>query len=138
MAAFLPRTRFRVPFTNWSFSLNPGPFNLKEHVLITVFASCGADGTYALSIIVAIRAFYHRGIHIVAALLLVQTTQLLGYGWAGIFRRILVDSPYMWWPGNMPQVSLFRALHEKEKRPSGEQTRLQFSPLLVYQALLTT
>ncbi|CAI0437590.1 unnamed protein product [Linum tenue] len=75
MAAFLPRTRFRVPFTNWSFSLNPGPFNLKEHVLITIFASCGADGTYALSIIVAIRAFYHRGIHIVAALLLVQTTQ---------------------------------------------------------------
>ncbi|CAI0378710.1 unnamed protein product [Linum tenue] len=129
MAASLPRTKFRVPFTNCSFSLNPGPFNLKEHVLITIFANCGADGTYALFIITAIRAFYHRGIHIVAALLLVQTTQLLGYGWAGLFRRILVDSPHMWWPGNMPQVSLFRALHEKEKRPTGGQTRLQFFTL---------
>jgi len=33
---------------------------------------------------------------------------MLGYGWAGIFRRFLVDSPYMWWPSNLVQVSLFR------------------------------
>lgn len=34
--------------------------------------------------------------------------QLLGYGWAGIFRKFLVESPYMWWPSNLVQVSLFR------------------------------
>lgn len=34
--------------------------------------------------------------------------QLLGYGWAGLFRKYLVDSSYMWWPGNLVQVSLFR------------------------------
>ena len=33
---------------------------------------------------------------------------MLGYGWAGLFRRYLVDSPYMWWPANLVQVSLFR------------------------------
>jgi hypothetical protein len=33
---------------------------------------------------------------------------MLGYGWAGIFRKVLVDSPYMWWPSNLVQVSLFR------------------------------
>lgn len=33
---------------------------------------------------------------------------MLGYGWAGIFRKFLVDSPYMWWPANLVQVSLFR------------------------------
>lgn len=32
----------------------------------------------------------------------------MGYGWAGLFRKFLVDSPYMWWPGNLVQVSLFR------------------------------
>ncbi|KAK3200043.1 hypothetical protein Dsin_023458, partial [Dipteronia sinensis] len=32
---------------------------------------------------------------------------LLGYGWAGLFRKYLVDSPYMWWPANLVQVSLF-------------------------------
>ncbi|KAA0059547.1 oligopeptide transporter 5-like [Cucumis melo var. makuwa] len=56
--------------------------------------------------------------------------QMLGYGWAGIFRKVLVDSPYMWWPANLVQVSLFRALHEKEKRPRGGHTRLQFFLLI--------
>ncbi|KAK9192297.1 hypothetical protein WN943_020913 [Citrus x changshan-huyou] len=94
--------------TNWSFSFNPGPFNIKEHVLITIFSSCGASGVYAVHIIAMLRAFYKRSIHPVAALLLALTTQMLGYGWAGIFRRYLVDSPYMWWPANLVQVSLFR------------------------------
>ncbi|CAN0915795.1 Oligopeptide transporter 5 [Linum grandiflorum] len=129
MAASLPTTRFRLPLTEWSFTLNPGPFNVKEHVLITILANCGAGGIEALAIVTTIRAFYHRGIHVMAALLLVFSTQLLGYGWAGIFRKILVDSPHMWWPGSLPQVSLFRALHETEKRPKGGKTRLQFFTL---------
>ncbi|CAN0915796.1 Oligopeptide transporter 5 [Linum grandiflorum] len=36
----------------------------------------------------------------------------------------------MWWPGSLPQVSLFRALHETEKRPKGGKTRLQFFTLV--------
>ncbi|GKG03383.1 oligopeptide transporter 1-like protein [Tanacetum coccineum] len=42
--------------------------------------------------------------------------QMHGYGWAGLFRKFLVDSPYMWWHANLVQVSLFRALHNEEKR----------------------
>nr|CAD1839388.1 unnamed protein product [Ananas comosus var. bracteatus] len=34
--------------------------------------------------------------------------------------------PYMWWPINLVQVSLFRALNEEEKRPKGRLSRLQF------------
>ncbi|KAK0599083.1 hypothetical protein LWI29_002191 [Acer saccharum] len=49
MAATLPSKQIQVAFTKWSFSLNPGPFNLKEHVLITIFASCGARGISAVS-----------------------------------------------------------------------------------------
>ncbi|KAF8030989.1 hypothetical protein BT93_D0238 [Corymbia citriodora subsp. variegata] len=126
MAAILPLKPIRVPFTKWSFSLNPGPFNLKEHVLITIFANSGAGGVYAIHIIIIVMAFYHKSIHVIAAFMLAQTTQMLGYGWAGIFRKYLVDSPYMWWPSNLVQVSLFRALHENENRPKGGHTRLQF------------
>ncbi|XP_075487952.1 oligopeptide transporter 1-like [Primulina tabacum] len=126
MARVLPTKTFHVPLTNWSLSLNPGPFNLKEHVLITIFASCGASGVYAVRIITIVKAFYHRQLHPFAAWLLVQTTQMLGYGWAGLFRKILVESPFMWWPENMISVSLFRALHEKETRPKGGLSRLQF------------
>ncbi|KAJ8761539.1 hypothetical protein K2173_001674 [Erythroxylum novogranatense] len=126
MAALLPTKKIHVPFTKWSFSLNPGPFTLKEHVLITIFASCGSGGVYAVNIITAVKAFYQRHLNPGAAMLMVQTTQLLGYGWAGIFRKVLVDSPYMWWPSNLVQVSLFRTLHEEEKRRKGGLTRLQF------------
>ncbi|KAI5427023.1 variant 3, OPT super, partial [Lathyrus oleraceus] len=126
MAATLPTQPIQVPLTTWSFSLNPGPFSLKEHVLITIFASSGSSGVYAISIITIVKAFYHKNIHPVAAYLLALSTQMLGYGWAGIFRRFLVDSPYMWWPENLVQVSLFRAFHEKEKRPKGGTSRLQF------------
>ncbi|KDO59176.1 hypothetical protein CISIN_1g037647mg [Citrus sinensis] len=108
MAATLPSKPIRVPLTKWTFSMNPGPFNLKEHVLITIFANCGAGEK-------------HRNLFI-----LFDEIQLLGYGWAGLFRKYLVDSPFMWWPANLVQVSLFRALHEKEKRPKGGLTRLQF------------
>ncbi|XP_056159927.1 oligopeptide transporter 1-like isoform X1 [Syzygium oleosum] len=126
MAAVLPKKAVRIPGTKWSFSLNPGPFNLKEHVLITIFANAGSNGVYAINIVTIVMAFYHRHIHPLAAMLLTLTTQMLGYGWAGIFRKFLVDSPYMWWPANLVQVSLFRALHEEEVRPKRALTRLQF------------
>ncbi|XP_047957244.1 oligopeptide transporter 5-like [Salvia hispanica] len=126
MAATLPTEAVKIPGTKWSFTMNPGPFNLKEHCLITIFANAGVTGAYAVNIITIIKAFYHRKINLVAAMLLTHSTQLLGYGWAGIFRKFLVDSPYMWWPSNLVQVSLFRALHEVEVRRKGGLTRLQF------------
>ncbi|KAH0871228.1 hypothetical protein HID58_078250 [Brassica napus] len=126
MATTLPTRKFRLPGTSWSGSLNPGPFNMKEHVLKPIFANTGAGGAYATSIITIVKAFYHRNLDPTAAMLLLQTTQLLGYGWAGVFRKFLVDSPYMWWPSNLVQVSLFRALHEKEEKREGQQTRLRF------------
>ncbi|RWR84898.1 oligopeptide transporter 1-like protein [Cinnamomum micranthum f. kanehirae] len=126
MASTLPTKSIGIPMTTWSFSLNPGPFNMKEHVLITIFANSGSNSVYAVNIITIVKAFYHRSFHPAAAYLLSLTTQMLGYGWAGLFRKFLVDSPYMWWPANLVQVSLFRALHDKERRPKGGLTRLQF------------
>lgn len=47
MAAYLPNKPIHIRGTQWFFSLNPGPFNLKEHVLITIFANSGSN-TYGL------------------------------------------------------------------------------------------
>lgn len=79
MAATLPEKVFNVPMTNWSFSLNSGPFTLKEHVLITIFANAGAAGPYAVNIITIVKAFYGRGINAMAAMLLAQTTQVSSF-----------------------------------------------------------
>lgn len=110
----------------WEFTLNPGPFNIKEHVLITIFANSGAGNVYAIHIVSAVKIFYKQNLTFFVSLLVVITTQVLGFGWAGIFRRYLVEPAAMWWPQNLVQVSLFRALHEKEKRIKGGLTRNQF------------
>ncbi|KAK6924495.1 Oligopeptide transporter, OPT superfamily [Dillenia turbinata] len=110
----------------FEFTLNPGPFNVKEHVLITIFANSGAGDVYAIHIVSAVKLFYKRKMSFLVAAIVVLTTQVLGFGWAGIFRRFLVEPPEMWWPHNLVQVSLFRALHDNEGRSKGGLTRNQF------------
>ncbi|MCO5579657.1 hypothetical protein L7F22_033514 [Adiantum nelumboides] len=117
LAFVLPTREIRVPLTNRKFSLNPGPFNVKEHVLITIFANAGSDfgggSAYAVGIVTIVKAFYHRRISFMAGWFIIITTQVLGYGWAGLFRKYLIEPAHMWWPSTLVQVSLFRTLHEK-------------------------
>ncbi|GAU45346.1 hypothetical protein TSUD_84630 [Trifolium subterraneum] len=91
MAAVLPSKTFKIPgFGSKRFSLNPGPFNMKEHVLITIFANAGSA--------------FGSG----------SPYAILGYGWAGLLRKYVVEPAHMWWPSTLVQVSLFRTLHEKD------------------------
>ncbi|MCD7457465.1 oligopeptide transporter 4 [Datura stramonium] len=119
LATVLPTTKFRLPgFGSRLFSLNPGPFNMKEHVLISIFANAGSafgnGSAYAVGIVTIIKVFYRRNISFLAGWLLIITTQVLGYGWAGLLRKYVVEPAHMWWPSTLVQVSLFRALHEKD------------------------
>ncbi|XP_057990340.1 oligopeptide transporter 4-like [Hevea brasiliensis] len=87
LAAVLPKSKFRIPgFGSKTFSLNPGPFNMKEHVLISIFANAGSA--------------FGAG----------SASAVLGYGWAGLLRKYVVEPAQMWWPN-----TLFRALHEKDE-----------------------
>ncbi|PIA48849.1 hypothetical protein AQUCO_01300037v1 [Aquilegia coerulea] len=119
-------TRVFFKNTKFKFSMNPGPFNVKEHVLITIFANAGAGSVYATHIMSAVKLFYKRKFTFFVAFIVMMTTQVLGLGIGGVFRRFLVDPTEMWWPNNLVNVSSFRALHEKEKRPKGGVTRTQF------------
>lgn len=81
MATTLPRKQFRIPgFGSRLFSLNPGLLNMKEHVLINIFANArtafGNGPTYAVGIVDIIKAFYHRNISFVVGWLLIITTQV--------------------------------------------------------------
>lgn len=110
MAAALPNTEYAL--FGRSFSLNPGPFNIKEHVVITIFANCGVSpgggDAYSIGAITVMKGFYRQRLSFLCSLLIVLTSQLIGYGWAGLLRRYLVDPVEMWWPANVAQVSLFR------------------------------
>uniref|UniRef100_A0A803MUR7 Oligopeptide transporter n=1 Tax=Chenopodium quinoa TaxID=63459 RepID=A0A803MUR7_CHEQI len=80
---------------------------------------------YATHILSAVKLFYKRKLTLLPAVLVMLTTQLLGFGWAGLFRKYLVEPAEMWWPSNLVQVSIFRALHEKETRAKGGMSRTQ-------------
>ncbi|OAY69888.1 Oligopeptide transporter 4, partial [Ananas comosus] len=80
LARVLPSSKFRIPgLGHREFSLNPGPFNMKEHVLISIFANAGyafGNGSaYAVGIVNIIKAFYRRNISFLAGWLLIITTQ---------------------------------------------------------------
>lgn len=75
MALRLP-TRPILRGTRWEFSLNPGPFNVKEHVLITIFANAGAGSVYAIHVVTVVKIFYKKQITFFVSLIVILTTQV--------------------------------------------------------------
>ena len=106
--------------------LNPGPFNIKEHVLIALTANCAGSTAYAVDIIVIQKVFYEQDFGFGANFLLILTTQMLGYGMAGVLRRYLVYPAAMIWPANLVQVALFNTLHQEEELKPGQWSRYRF------------
>jgi hypothetical protein len=72
--------------------LNPGPFNMKEHAVIMVMASVSFSVAYATDVILAQLAFYKQDFGLIFQLLIVVSTQSLGFGMAGILRKYLGTS----------------------------------------------
>ncbi|KAF5552710.1 sexual differentiation process isp4 [Fusarium napiforme] len=72
-----------------TWTLNPGPFNVKEHAIIVVMASVSFSVAYATDIILAQVVFYKQDFGIVFQLLLTISTQSVGYGIAGMLRKFL-------------------------------------------------
>jgi OPT family small oligopeptide transporter len=92
-------------------SLNPGPFSIKEHVLITIMASVGAGSAYATDIIAVQRVYYDQRYNFSYQWMVVMSTQLIGFSIGGIARRFLVNPPSMIWPANLVTCALFNTLH---------------------------
>ncbi|OVA10605.1 Oligopeptide transporter [Macleaya cordata] len=77
MAAGLPTKPLWIPGTKWTFSMNPGPFNIKEHVLLVIIlATSGLYDPFSLSVISISKAFYHKNVNFWGSFLLVETSQL--------------------------------------------------------------
>ncbi|KAG0368434.1 hypothetical protein BGZ54_001956, partial [Gamsiella multidivaricata] len=106
--------------------LNPGPFNIKEHVLVALTANCAGGTAYAVDITVIQKVFYGQDFGFLANFLLILCTQMLGYGMAGVLRRYLVYPAAMIWPANLVQVALFNTLHQDEDLAPGQWSRFKF------------
>lgn len=86
-ARIMPQREFNTWGRRWS--LNPGPFNVKEHSIIVVMASVSFSVAYSTDIILAQKVFYKQDFGLAFQLLLTISTQSLGYGIAGSMRKFL-------------------------------------------------
>ncbi|KAF7795143.1 hypothetical protein EIP86_006291 [Pleurotus ostreatoroseus] len=94
--------------------LNPGPFSIKEHVIITIMASVGSGSAYATDIVAVQRVYYNQTYNFSYQWLVVMSTQLIGFSIGGIARRFLVQPPSMIWPANLVTCTLFNTLHSQQ------------------------
>lgn len=68
IAAVMPNKFVNVPFTRgFRFTLNPGPFSKKEHVLVCVFAFIGRMRPLLLHTIAITKLHLHEDIYITTA-----------------------------------------------------------------------
>ncbi|KAG0145764.1 hypothetical protein CROQUDRAFT_45326 [Cronartium quercuum f. sp. fusiforme G11] len=91
--------------------LNPGEFSIKEHILIGVLSGCASSAAYAGDIVAVQDLYYHQDMGHFGSLLLILSTQLLGFGLAGFTYSILIRPTAMLWPSSLVAVTLYNTLH---------------------------
>ncbi|KAF3985775.1 hypothetical protein FT663_04177 [Candidozyma haemuli var. vulneris] len=117
MAAILPHKTFKI--WKWSFDLNPGPWNYKEQMLATIFYSVSAGTPYVSSNIHVQRLphyYNNQWVDWGYQILLVLSTQFMGFGFAGLIRKFAVYPVRAMWPTLLPTVALNKALMQREKK----------------------
>ncbi|KAK6458856.1 OPT oligopeptide transporter protein-domain-containing protein [Scheffersomyces xylosifermentans] len=105
---------------NWKIfgaELNPGPFNIKEHTIITIMANVafGAGGAaYATDILLAQNRFYHSDFGWGFDLVAIWSTQCIGFALGGVARRVLVYPSSAIWPSNLVTATFLTNMHINE------------------------
>ncbi|KAL6698394.1 OPT oligopeptide transporter domain-containing protein [Trichoderma pleuroticola] len=95
-----------------TFELNPGPFNVKEHTIITMMTAAGTAASYAIDILLAQEIFYEQHLGWGFQILLILSTQAMGFGVAGVARRYLVWPSSMVWPAVLITTTVMYSLHD--------------------------
>lgn len=108
--------KFIPNVTIFGVQTNPGKFNLKEHTIITIMGSVsfGTGAAYATDILLAQNQFYKSDFGVGFAICAILSTQILGFSFAGMARKVLVDSPGAIWPSNLVTSTFLTNMHINE------------------------
>lgn len=124
----LPIREYTLP--RWlgsvKFSLNPCPFNVKEHTIIVMMASVAVVPAYGMSTIVASELWYGKNLGVGFSMLYILATQVTGMSLAGIARRFVVWPASMIWPGVLVLTTNLNTLHAEADMGGGGMSRLRF------------
>nr|XP_018259221.1 OPT family small oligopeptide transporter [Kwoniella dejecticola CBS 10117]OBR81379.1 OPT family small oligopeptide transporter [Kwoniella dejecticola CBS 10117] len=103
---FIPRGKRLL-----GWELNPGKFSIKEAILVSVLSSSGASAAYAADILTIMDLYFDTPVGTVPSILMLLTTQCIGFGLAGTLQNLLVNPPAMYWPSTLVTVQLFTTLY---------------------------
>ncbi|KAJ0414203.1 OPT oligopeptide transporter protein-domain-containing protein [Aspergillus carlsbadensis] len=108
LARFLPN--YKVPLGKFSFSLNPGPWSIKEHAIVGIAANAGSQGQWATFLPTNAALYYGITMNPAVALFFGWGASLLGFSFAAMVRTILIDDPEFIFPLSLQQVTLYRSM----------------------------
>ncbi|KAJ5888840.1 hypothetical protein N7495_008881 [Penicillium taxi] len=114
LANTLPAWNIGFPGTRWCFSLNPGPWSIKEHVLVTVTAASGATYNMGYTPIVLAELWYGTKIEPAVAIFFMWAIVWIGYALAALARNILLPDPSYVWPQALMQTNLFETFRKAD------------------------
>ncbi|KNZ51638.1 hypothetical protein VP01_387g8 [Puccinia sorghi] len=95
------------------FKSNGIGFNIFLIILVSYPTSGASGSSYAGDIVAVQDLYYHRDIGHVGGLLLVLSTQLIGFGLAGMTYSLLVRPTNMVWPSSLVVMTMYNTLHSK-------------------------
>ena len=116
---------------------NPHKFNHKEHAAIVIMSSAAANCALGTEVLAVQRLYYSASPNAGASIFLLFSSQLLGYGIAGLMRKTLVYPTKMLYPVNLPLNTLLETLH-RDKKETAKRLKLfyvMFCVLFVWEVL---
>ncbi|KAH6695246.1 OPT oligopeptide transporter protein-domain-containing protein [Plectosphaerella plurivora] len=96
-------------------SLNPGPFNYKENILVYILANLSFMTRLSADVLTEQRVFYGLKAGWGFELSVSFATIIFGFALAGIFRSLVVEPAGFVWPGVLGNTALNHALHSRDK-----------------------
>ncbi|KAG9001828.1 hypothetical protein FRB90_011532 [Tulasnella sp. 427] len=116
LAWALPIRSWTLPeFLPWirgtEFSLNPCPFNIKEHALLFVMINAGNFYPNASSFVVVIRQNYGIQFGLPATFCFELASRLVGLSMVGLGQKLVVERASAIWPSALVYPTVLNTLH---------------------------
>ncbi|KAK9428448.1 OPT oligopeptide transporter protein-domain-containing protein [Lipomyces doorenjongii] len=108
-------------FMGTRYSINPGPWSIKEQMLATIMVNCGAQASNWMSMTVTLRSklfFGYEWVDFGFVWLMNFASLFFGYGLAGVMRKLVIFPVKAVFPNVLPTLALSRALVVRETKSS--------------------
>ena len=109
----VPNWTLRLP-RGMSISLNPGPFNYKEHGCIFLFTNLMTSAGLVNNLIIEDTKFFKVRTGIGRQILINISMYMISFSIMGLAREILVTPEDRVWPGMLSRIALFKTFHTND------------------------